>query len=82
MRRTRAAIWVICPICETGYAVPFKRAGARCGDLSQGQVRRCVGRLIPEDQYRAAEWRGRTRAKWGEPRANAGLGRAGQARQG
>jgi len=47
-----------CPICQTGYARSLRKAGSVCGDLSQGQKRPCVGRVMPTKQYRAAEWRG------------------------
>jgi hypothetical protein len=35
----------------------IRRIGGRCGDLSQGQTGPCVGRLMPVEDYRRAEWR-------------------------
>lgn len=46
---------VVCPICLTWYG--FRKPGEQCGDLSQNQVARCVGRLIPEVEFRRAGWR-------------------------
>jgi hypothetical protein len=53
-----AATWFICPVCWTGYRPPMRtRAGQRCGDLSQGQPRRCVGRIIAGEDLSRAAWR-------------------------
>jgi hypothetical protein len=56
----------VCPVCLRRYEQPADRdlswpwrvrAGSRCGDLSDHQARPCVGRLMPIDDYRRAEWR-------------------------
>jgi hypothetical protein len=47
----------ICPVCGTWWGLTLKRPGNRCNDQSQRQARRCVGRLIPADQFERAEWR-------------------------
>lgn len=51
----RVARWLVCPICECSYD-GVSRVGRRCGDLSHGQQRPCVGRLMPVADYRRAEW--------------------------
>lgn len=53
MRRPPATV---CPICLVWYAVELRRPGTRCDDLSHGQATNCVGRVIPESEFRQAEW--------------------------
>ena len=54
---------LICPICRTVYRrfpdVDFTkhwRPGGKCRDLSQGQTRPCVGRLMLLTDWERAEW--------------------------
>jgi len=47
-------LWCVCPICLCCYS---RLAGTQCGDLSRGQVKNCVGRLIPVAEFLRAEWR-------------------------
>lgn len=46
----------VCPVCMCWYAATTRRPGSRCGDLSHDQQTNCVGRVIPEAQFRKAEW--------------------------
>lgn len=55
MRRRPSITPLVCPICLTMYS-GLVRPGSRCNDLSQGQRRRCVGRVIPEAEFIRAEW--------------------------
>ena len=47
----------ICPICGTTYSAACRSPGTECLDLSQGQKRYCVGRVMRMDKYERAEWR-------------------------
>jgi hypothetical protein len=47
----------VCPICLTWYSAAWRTPGTRCDDLSQGQERPCVGRVIPAGEFERAEWR-------------------------
>ena len=57
---------LVCPICRMTYGQRGRhvgdwprlwRLGGLCRDLSQGQRRPCVGRLMPLEAYQRAEWR-------------------------
>ncbi len=50
--------WLACPVCETCWSSAVHSVGAKCGDTSSEQRRPCVGRLMPEADYKKAEWRG------------------------
>lgn len=47
----------VCPICLTSYSAALRGPGRKCGDLSQGQQRNCVGRVMPVPEFMMAEWR-------------------------
>lgn len=54
--KTKTQKWFRCPVCLMGYGEVIRKAGQRCGDSSQGQKSPCVGRMIPEEEFKAAEW--------------------------
>lgn len=55
--RAKKPTWLCCPICLVGWSSSIRQEGGRCNDHSQDQISNCVGRLIPSDEFKRAEWR-------------------------
>ena len=64
MRTRDADRRLVCPVCQMTYqryplsdCPKWWKLGGKCGDLSNGQHRPCVGRLMPLEDWIRAEWR-------------------------
>lgn len=62
-KKGKRSRWLKCPVCQMGWAEGRlfpgydKRVGGLCGDWSMDQEYPCVGRLMPEEDYKRAAWR-------------------------